>query len=1057
MRSVTDRLFGLAAPVADNGSKPAGWSHAFFAALALSLVVGHPAYSAPADVLFTEDFNREVALIGRDRQAQSALRVKHGHALPGWTKQGDDLPVHWVEQYPGNWALMLVARRMEQNVFTQNDGMAVNDKGHVYTVSFDAGPAVYAHLSQATAADDQIAVELLRPDGTVLAKHVVTPGEWRGKAAPANHAFTYEGDGTGPLRFRISPVYTSGFRFFGAIDHLEVFSSEDAAKTAVAARRAVERAARERAAEAMAVIEQGYLPLIVRNPATPPTRTLPADAADAVLRRDWLFQAGGHPTPARAAQEIQWARELAERLKAHPKAPDLSAEFDELGTLEQHAVGANAGEAATAEERYLAVRQVKRRIAMKNPVIDFTRLLFIDQPYPAGPEWQHQSGHRMGHRAVPGGRLLVLDGLYPGGRLRKLAPEKPGSFWRPDLSFDGRRVLFCYKGYDEKSFRLHEIGIDGTGARQLTESEYDDIDPIYLPDGHIMFTTTRGNTYVRCGPYMYSYVLARCDADGANVYLISANSEPDFLPSLLPDGRVVYSRWEYSDKEQDRTQSLWTTNQDGTGTVVFWGNQSRWPDHPAEPRAIPGSRRVMFAGVGHHDWFRGSIGIVDPQQGTDFPLGLTRVTGHLPWAEVSNPPAGDRLESPRYHASGSYAGYLGPYPLSEEDFLVSARGLDDKFRIYLMDVHGTMELIYEGVYNAWYPIPVRPRPTPPPQPDRVAWPGTGEARRSPAPGVFYNPDVYWGVPDLPRGSVRYLRVVQQDATTFSTWVKTWAFGPPVSAVHTEAVKRIVTVVPVEADGSVHFEAPAGQALYFQLLDERYRALHTMRSFTHLLPDERRGCVGCHKLHSAAPPPGPGLAMRRGPTELSPPPWGTESISYERFAQPVLDRYCGECHQGEGEAREALDLTLRPAPGPFAGHFREPYLTLLGAAAWPHRLSDAGQPGYGIAAAIPVYGLKPDDVYPANPATDALSTIQRTLRPKRYLSPQSRLVELAGSGEHYGVAVPPADLRRLIAWVDANCPSLGEEEVRAMPDPDFPGIEQLPVRPRMATAPKIERP
>ena len=58
------------------------------------------------------------------------------------------------------------------------------------------------------------------------------------------------------------------------------------------------------------------------------------------------------------------------------------------------------------------------------------------------------------------------------------------------------------------------MNLDGTGLRQLTDSEYDDIDPIYLPDGHILFTTTRGNSYVRCGPFIYSYILARCDADG---------------------------------------------------------------------------------------------------------------------------------------------------------------------------------------------------------------------------------------------------------------------------------------------------------------------------------------------------------------------------------------------------------------------------------------------------------------------------------------------------------------------------------------------------------------
>ena len=264
-------------------------------------------------------------------------------------------------------------------------------------------------------------------------------------------------------------------------------------------------------------------------------------------------------------------------------------------------VAAYAGEAPAVKDLYFSVRQVKRSILFKNPVLDFTQAACSSTSrLPQGPiNPEHEAIHRMGITAVPGGRLLVLDGLHPGGQVRQLAPDKPGSFWRPDLSFDARRVLFCFKPHDEKSFHLYEMNLDGTGLRQLTDSEYDDIDPIYLPDGHILFTTTRGNSYVRCGPFIYSYILARCDADGGNVYLISYNGEPDFVPALLNDGRVIYSRWEYSDKPLWRLQKLWTTNQDGTGTAHFWGNQSVWPDHLSEPRPIPGQppRDVLRRGA----------------------------------------------------------------------------------------------------------------------------------------------------------------------------------------------------------------------------------------------------------------------------------------------------------------------------------------------------------------------------------------------------------------------------------------------------------------------------
>ena len=472
-----------------------------------------------------------------------------------------------------------------------------------------------------------------------------------------------------------------------------------------------------------------------------------------------------------------------------------------------------AAEAPAVKELYFAVRRAKRALLLANPVLDFANLLLIDQPLPQGPiNPEHEAIHRMGITAVPGGRLLVLEGLHPGSPVRQLAPDKPGSFWRPDLSFDATKVLYCYKPASEKSFHLYEMNLDGTGRRQLTDSEYDDIDPLYLSDGHILFTTTRGNSYVRCGPFIYSYILARCDADGGNVYLISYNGEPDFVPALLPDGRVIYSRWEYSDKPLWRLQKLWTTSQDGTGTAHFWGNQSVWPDHLSEPRPIPGSRRVMFSGVAHHDWWSGSIGIVDPDQGRDYPHGLTKVTADLRWPEVSLPPQ-DKPEAADYHAAGRYTGYKTAYPLSEQDFLVSARGEQNKFRLYLMDTHGNRDLIFEGQHNVWHALPIKPRPVPPTSPDRVAWPGTGKDRKPVQPGLFFSGDVYQGVAGLPRGSVKYLRVFQLDYKTYSTWNKTYRHsGPTVSIVQEEGVKRILSEVPVEADGSVYFKAPAGRSV-----------------------------------------------------------------------------------------------------------------------------------------------------------------------------------------------------------------------------------------------------
>ena len=132
----------------------------------------------------------------------------------------------------------------------------------------------------------------------------------------------------------------------------------------------------------------------------------PAMAAQAgkpsALEADWLFQAGGRPSVAAALQEIAWARDLARRLARLPEAPDLSVELVALGSLAKQLRARSDPKAADAlaTQLYLAVRRVKRRIAFKNPAVDFRGVLLVDNPYPSGREWPHQSRHRNGFMAT---------------------------------------------------------------------------------------------------------------------------------------------------------------------------------------------------------------------------------------------------------------------------------------------------------------------------------------------------------------------------------------------------------------------------------------------------------------------------------------------------------------------------------------------------------------------------------------------------------------------------------------------------------------------------------
>ena len=789
------------------------------------------------------------------------------------------------------------------------------------------------------------------------------------------------------------------------------------------------------------------------DPVTPEPRRMTSAEADVAVEADWLWQAGGQFDP---TGELARAESLARRVGADAAA---------LGNLR-----AAAEKTSTPEEKmaaYLAVRRAKRAIMFANPVVaSVKRLLVLDAPYPMGSEWRHETRHRLGYMGVPGGQLLALDGLRPDGRVTRLAPKPPfaGSFWRPDVSYDGSRILFCFKPHNEKTFHLYEMNADGSNCRQLTSGIFDDLDPVYLPDGrHYVFTSTRGHTYVRCMPPTNAYSLMRGTFGEDDLYFISANNEPDYLPSVLNDGRIVYTRWEYTDKPLWRAQSLWTVNPDGTQANTFWGNQSVWPDVLKDARAIPNSRRVMFVGSAHHNWFSGAVGIVDADAGSNFPAGLTKVTRELRWPESGNGPV-DPGESPEYRPYGKWEAYMSPWPLSEKDFLVSIcrRG---KFALYLMDVDGNRELVYEGVNNIFHFMPLQPRPTPPVVADRITFPTRAE-RLSPADGTIYSADVHEGVPPALKGRIKYLRVWYIEQKTYTYWDHRPALstGPVVSGVQTDGVKRYLGEVPVHPDGSVWFRAPSGIALHFQALDENHRALQTMRSFTSLQPGEMRGCTGCHERTSGAT--AASLPANRNafaaPDAIRPAPWAPSgartgvSIGYRRDIMPIFEKRCYSCHAGAGKARKTFDLTEKGW---------SPYMLIVGWPSWGRKDVFPGK-----WASVVKDGWPTIDPASPPPGYDLAGTLKvenfSTTAPAAYVTPEpltrlsynSRLVKiLSGEAGHHGVKAAPDELFKAILWVDAICPYLTDADIREESDPVFPGSEWLSQKPRLKTAPAPVRP
>lgn len=829
-------------------------------------------------------------------------------------------------------------------------------------------------------------------------------------------------------------------------------------------------------------------------------------------KADWLFQAEGDDLLTRTDKELVWTRELIQRLQQQDPTLDLSDALAALKAIEQRVAATAPAPAATQiRARYFDIRALKRRVLFQSPGVNFAEILCVEAPYTRRSpdthgtfdqaEWVHESRFRSEMCASHGAKLLVLQDIANAPAPRKLAP--PDDFGRPvamlgfDLSFEGDRALFCMKPEDEKAYHLYEIGIDGgpQGFRQITSGGYSDIDPLYLPGGRYLFLSTRAEVYAQCGMWARSYILTRCDRDGSNLHILTPGTEPDFSPSLLDDGRILFTRWEYVDKFANRIQSLWTIRPDGTAAATCWGNQTVHPDHLGEARQIPGTGRILFSGFGHHDVWAGCIGIVDPKAGLNFPDGIWKVTQERPWPEVGDGPVSTPGATQHYHTSGPYAAYKTPYPLSAELFLVSARTGDlgggfmhsahdptiGKFKLYLMDIYGNRELLYAGDQNVLYAQPVRPRPSPPLLPDLADLPGSEQDHPTIRPGVLFSNNIFDHAPAEIRQHGKYLRIVEslpknysvgivhsggkpfgQDGpntawgawgekflqgktptpTTDVSWGDQAVFcGPATTLTGPLGVKQVHGTVPIRADGSVCFEVPPCRMLYFQVLDEHHRAVHTMRSWVSARPGEYRGCTGCHEGHQATLTARP-LAAGTLPDKIQPPPWGVRSLSYVQDVQPVFDRACAECHQAGGTAVAKLDLTLRPdvlGEKRWGGVFCEPYLTLV-----------LGRDNARIGGACP--GFDGASGYVAVPNT--MVTRYDTLPPLTCLSPKSRLIDQALDRRRCGQHLAPDDLQLLISWIDLWAMYRSDDELRQMEDPPADWFPLWSYPPKMKSAPRV---
>ena len=725
---------------------------------------------------------------------------------------------------------------------------------------------------------------------------------------------------------------------------------------------------------------------------------------------------------------LRRSRALWEDLRA---SADLTAAGARLTALDT----ANAGTATTDLAARLALfRQavaLRREIAFANPLLrGLDRILFITRE--ALPADEYNGGNHMCDQffgfhatlhgttkgdglyvleapfsAQPQARNLLQNATVSNGRLAGKRLDQ-GGFLAPDLAYDAQRILFCYteaapeiRVWNERTtFHVFQVNADGTDLTQLTDGPWNDLDPCWLPNGRIAFISERRGGFGRChGRPVPSYTLHSMFDDGTDIVRWSPHETNEWQPSVDANGMVVYTRWDYVDRGFNQAHHAWITFPDGRDARALNGNthasERTAPHMEMDVRAVPGSPCYIAVAAGHHTEARGSLVLIDPRIPDDDAMAqVRRLTPDQLFPEA---------EFYRCRGSGAYA---TPWPLSERYTLcvydhdanaqygeigVSAR----HYGIYLVDVFGNRELLYRhpGI-SCLSPMPLQPRPTPPeiPHATLVGRPRLPNGGKPPALAPAERPataqmgvmNVYEALRPLPPGTrISRLRIWQ--VLPKSTPI---ANQPRIGYGDQKPAKAALGTVPVEADGSALWEQPAGIPVLFHALDEKGLAVQGMRSATYAQPGERLLCAGCHEPRSRLPRrAGTPIAMTRAPSVIAPDPDGANPFSFPRLVQPVLERYCVDCHAKDPKAPVLARGDVTQDPDRWYASFRN---------------------------------LQPYCAFYDNAAFVEPSTI-----PGQFGARASKLYELLSKG-HHDLQLPADDWRRLTLWLDSNGLFFGHE-------------------------------
>lgn len=599
--------------------------------------------------------------------------------------------------------------------------------------------------------------------------------------------------------------------------------------------------------------------------------------------------------------DLQTVKAALDAMKMRPDFDSAKAEskYKELISLVKQGFNGIYQNDKNAWENAQKALKLKKELMLLSPDVMIDRLLTVK--YELGERapfvmaeslgvqpnnWSNQtSASRNNFKA----ELMEVSGLKSGSpQIRPLFKPIMSGAAITDLAphWDGKRLLFT--SLDTlRRWQVFEIGVDGSDLKQITQVNEKDLeffDAAYLPDGRIVAVCNIGYHGVPCvngGDQVGNTVLY--DPKTGSLRRLTFDQDANWNPIVLPNGKIMYTRWEYTDLTHYFSRIVMHMNPDGTEQKSLYGSGSMFPNSIFDMKPLP-QKTNRFVGIisGHHGVARsGRMIIFDPAKSRMEEKGM-----------IQELPFGGRKIIPEIKdglVDGVWPQFIKPYPLTDETYLVTAKlSPNSLWGIYLVDIYNNLTLIANVEDGGMiYSIPVRKTATPPTIPDKIK-----NAEKS---ATVFIQDIYEGegLRGVPKGQVKSLRVFAYEYAYQRTLSDHYNHGIQAGW----DIKRLIGTVPVEEDGSAIFKIPANTPISLQPLDAEGRAIQWMRSWLTGMPGEIVSCVGCHEDQNTIPVPRKTLASTRKPREIKIAEGGVRPYTFKYEIQPILDRACIACHNG----------------------------------------------------------------------------------------------------------------------------------------------------------------